>query len=155
MARSTHLLAACALIATLGAAAHAQGIPGPLGVYTGCYLKGVGTLRVIDPTTQRCTFLEVQVTWSQTGPRGPAGPAGAAGPQGFSASVSPPDPVTGCYEVGIVDALGVQVPGSAAATICSGPPGAPGPAGPTGPAGPPGPAGPAGATGATGATGPK
>jgi hypothetical protein len=49
-------------------------IPGPDGVIHGCYLNKIGTLRIIDPSTQRCTRLETPIQWNQKGPAGGAGP---------------------------------------------------------------------------------
>ena len=81
---------ALALVASVGIAMAA--IPGSGGVIHGCYLKAVGTLRVIDDTKTACNSkLEVPLNWSQTGPQGAigatgvtgsAGPAGPTGPAG-------------------------------------------------------------------------
>jgi len=60
-------------------------IPDASGACTGCDLKGLGSLQVIDRSiaAQTCVAgFEVQVTWSLTGPKGVTGPMGAAGPQG-------------------------------------------------------------------------
>ncbi len=170
----------------LGAGRTAAAVPDARGVYTACYLKAVGAVRLIDTADprQRCLDrIETRVTWSQPGPVGPVGSpgpqgvpgpkgdpgatgatgaAGAPGPQGYGASVSAIDPVTGCYEISIVDQLGLAAPGGGKATVCNGQagpqgiqgvpglPGLPGVAGengvagPTGPTGPTGPQGPAG-----------
>ena len=101
-------------------------IPAPNGIYTGCYLVIIGTLRLIDSAnpSQRCVpGLEMQVTWSQSGQLGPIGPAGPQGPTGPQGAAGPAGPA--------------------------------GPAGATGPVGAQGPAGPPGATGATGPQGPQ
>lgn len=45
-------------------------IPDAAGVYTGCYLRDVGVIRLIDPARQVCTRLEAQLTWSAKGPPG-------------------------------------------------------------------------------------
>ncbi|HEY1774568.1 MAG TPA: collagen-like protein [Solirubrobacteraceae bacterium] len=61
-------------------------IPDSGGVIHGCYLRGIGSLRVVDSPSQRCiNGLETAIQWSQTGPQGPQGipgPKGATGPQG-------------------------------------------------------------------------
>ncbi|WP_225101820.1 hypothetical protein [Streptomyces sp. CoH27] len=60
----------------LGGVARAD-IPGVNGVYTGCYSRTNGVLRLIDfEAGQRCRPGETTVTWNQTGPQGPAGPQG-------------------------------------------------------------------------------
>jgi hypothetical protein len=74
------------------------------------------------------------------GPTGPQGPRGEPGPQGYSVSVSAPDGA-GCHRITIVDQLGVPVPGSETATICSGAKGEKGDKGDPGEQGPPGPQG--------------
>jgi hypothetical protein len=51
-------------------------IPEPGGVIHGCYLKTNGALRVIDPSSTRCSPLEIPISWNQAGREGPAGPAG-------------------------------------------------------------------------------
>ncbi|WP_329580401.1 hypothetical protein [Streptomyces sp. NBC_01361] len=66
----------------IGGVAHAD-IPGAGGVYTGCYNRSTGALRVIDfEAGQRCRSGELTVRWNQTGPTGPTGPKGDIGPQG-------------------------------------------------------------------------
>jgi len=124
-------------------------VPDASGVYTGCYLIGLGSLRVIDTADarQHCLArIELKVTWSQAGQAGQAGPAGPAGPQG-------PMGFPGLNGVdGLPGPAGPQGPAGA-----SGAPGLAGPAGPQGPAGaagPPGGPGPAGAPGAPGPQGP-
>jgi Collagen triple helix repeat (20 copies) len=92
---NTHLLAKGILIAAWLLSWEAQAtIPDANGVYTACYLKTIGSVRVIDTAkTTTCTSLETKFTWNAqgstpgpTGPQGPAGPAGApgaTGPQGI------------------------------------------------------------------------
>ena len=46
------------------------------GVFTGCYLKSGGALRVVDPS-QKCKTTEQRVTWNQ---QGQPGEQGAPGP---------------------------------------------------------------------------
>jgi hypothetical protein len=48
-------------------------------VIHGCYLNKIGTLRVIDASTQHCLAIETPIQWNQTGPPGPAGEPGAVG----------------------------------------------------------------------------
>jgi hypothetical protein len=93
-------------------------IPSSSGVYTACVWKGLGTIRLIDPSLSRsnleshCTSFEQQVTWNQTGPPGQQGAPGATGPAG------PQGPT-----------------GQAGATGQQGATGATGASGPTGPTG--------------------
>ena len=67
-----------ALFATAGGIAYAT-IPDSGGVYTACMLKGVGTIRLIDPSASsgsllsHCSVFETQVNWNRTGPKGDAG----------------------------------------------------------------------------------
>ena len=76
------LIAITALVVALGGVAYAT-IPDSGGVIHGCYLKAVGSLRVIDPSTgQHCTVVETPIQWNQTGPQGPSGATGPAGPVG-------------------------------------------------------------------------
>jgi hypothetical protein len=66
----------------LGAGRAVAAIPQD-GVYTACYLKALGTLRLIDAADARQKCLdrvEVKIAWSQAGP---VGPAGAIGPKGL------------------------------------------------------------------------
>jgi hypothetical protein len=59
-------------------------IPDANGVYTACYLKGIGSVRVIDTAkTTTCTSLETKFSWNaQGGTPGPIGPQGLQGPAG-------------------------------------------------------------------------
>ena len=73
-------------------------IPDANGAYTACMLKKVGTIRIIDPSTQQCSAsLETQISFGARGEKGdqglqglrgepgavgPAGPTGPAGPEG-------------------------------------------------------------------------
>jgi hypothetical protein len=102
--------------------AHAS-IPAPDGTYYGCYLKGLGSLRVIDNSTQHCLAgFETPVTWTKngTGAPGPQGPIGPIGPVGPMGPGGPP---------GLAGSQGAAGP--------QGPAGLPGAEGPQGPAGPP------------------
>lgn len=71
----------------IGGIAYAT-IPSSSGVYTACVWKGLGTIRLIDPSLSssnfrsHCTSFEQQVTWNQTGPPGQQGAPGATGPSG-------------------------------------------------------------------------
>ena len=71
-----------------GSVAYAA-IPDGGGVIHGCYLKAVGTLRVIDSPGQHClNGLETPLNWSQTGAEGPSGPTGPAGISGYEEKVA-------------------------------------------------------------------
>ena len=128
--RSPLAVGATAGVAVLlvGGVAYAA-IPGPGGVINGCFLPGVGTLRVIDPalappagaistelpTAYQCVGNEIPLMWNQTGPVGPSGPIGPAGPAG------PVGPAGPKGDIGL-----------------PGPKGEPGPKGDIGPIGPKG-----------------
>jgi Collagen triple helix repeat (20 copies) len=122
--------------AVAGGVAYAT-IPSSGNVYTACMLKGVGTIRLIDPSLPssnllgHCTSLETQVSWNQNGQPGAPGPPG---PQGAKGDAGP---------TGATGAMGATGPAGPA-----GPAGADGAQGPPGPAGPQGPAGAAGQEGA-------
>lgn len=51
------------------------------GVFTACYMKSGGAIRVVDASAP-CGKGETRIKWSETGPRGPEGPQGATGAQG-------------------------------------------------------------------------
>ena len=79
------LLLIAAMFALGGGLAYAT-IPSSGGnVYTACMLKGVGTLRLIDPSLpssnlmSHCSSLETQVSWNQTGQPEAAGAQGQQG----------------------------------------------------------------------------
>jgi hypothetical protein len=80
MKRVRHVLLAVGMIgATLG---HAEAaIPSADGVYTGCYSRFGGAVRVIDQSSA-CKTGEVRITWNKKGPQGPAGSVGPQGPVG-------------------------------------------------------------------------
>ncbi|KOU78124.1 hypothetical protein ADK94_35330 [Streptomyces sp. XY593] len=106
------------LAGPLSGAAHAD-IPGANGVYTGCYSRITGNLRVIDfEAGQRCRTLlgENTVTWNQTGPKGATGATGATGSTGATGNTG--------------------APGATGATGATGNTGATGATGATGPAAP-------------------
>lgn len=130
------LLAPTFALAFVAFDSHAS-IPAPDGTYYGCYLNGIGSLRVIDNSKQHCLAgWESQVTWTKNGtgapgPMGPAGPQGLPGTNGFDGLPGPK---------GDTGAAGPQGPAGVV--------GADGAAGPQGPAGPPGPVGPPGPNGA-------
>ncbi len=85
-----------ALIFTGAALIHAT-IPGTDGLIYGCYGKGIGSLRIIDNATDRCTNLETLLTWNKTGPQGPQGPIG---PTGATGPVGPLGPAGAAGAVG-------------------------------------------------------
>jgi hypothetical protein len=103
------LVALAIATAVLGAGGIAYAtIPDAGGVVHGCYLKGLGTLRVIDSDKgQACSKFETPLDWSQTGPQGPQGqqgPQGAPGQQGSQGPQGPPGP----SDVWSVDGYGSQ-----------------------------------------------
>src|SRR4051812_43175891 len=63
-------------------------IPDAGNSYTGCMLKNVGTVRLIDSTLpssnlmSHCTALETQISWNQQGQKGDPGAPGAPGKNG-------------------------------------------------------------------------
>jgi hypothetical protein len=79
---------AVAVVALAGAGIAYATIPSGGGVYSGCMLKGVGTVRLIDPSLpasnfmSHCSSLEQPMTWSQQGPQGSPGAPGAPGAPG-------------------------------------------------------------------------
>jgi hypothetical protein len=77
------ILVAVGALLVVGGIAYAT-IPDGGGVIHGCYLKGLGTLRVVDTDKgQAClSKLETPLNWSQTGPQGQQGPTGATGATG-------------------------------------------------------------------------
>jgi Collagen triple helix repeat (20 copies) len=83
--------------ALVGGVAYAT-IPGSGQQYTGCMLKNVGTVRLIDPSLpagnlmSHCTALETQISWNQTGQQGPAGPQGTPGAVGATGDAGPAGP---------------------------------------------------------------
>jgi hypothetical protein len=106
-------------------------IPDNGGTIHGCYQKNVGNLRVIEPSAgDSCRPSEVEISWSQTGPRGLQGLTGAQGPKG--------DP-------GAQGSQGLK--GDTGATGAQGSQGLKGDTGPQGQQGPTGPAGPRGIVG--------
>ncbi len=126
-----------ALLAVAGGIAYAT-IPAGNHVYTACYQRITGTMRLIDPSLpghdlrSHCSFFEQEISWNQQGVQGQTGPTGATGatgPQGAAGEAGPGGPT------------GAEGP--------QGPTGAQGPQGPTGAEGPQGP------TGAQGLQGPK
>jgi len=122
---------AAVLFAVAGGIAYAT-IPDSGNVYTGCMLKKIGTVRLIDPSLppgnlmSHCTSFEKKITWNQQGQAGTQGPPGQKG------------------DIGPAGADGAQ-----------GPKGDTGDTGPQGPKGDTGDIGPQGPKGDTGDTGPQ
>jgi hypothetical protein len=94
------VLAGVVLAAAVGGVAYAS-IPDSSGVIHGCYLPGIGLLRVYDPQSpisHKCGAKEKQLDWNQVGPAGPAGPSGPSGatgptgPQGPKGDTGPQGP---------------------------------------------------------------
>lgn len=113
---------------TASSGSHAQArAPSVRGLFSGCYARKGGTLRIVSATVG-CRPSERRVVWHQRGPVGPAGPPGAQGRDGDQGGPGPPGP--------------------------KGPPGDVGPPGSPGPPGDPGPQGPQGDPGAQGTPGP-
>jgi hypothetical protein len=109
--------AVAGLVVLGGAAAIAMAvIPGSDGTIQGCYLKGIGSLRVVDKASD-CTRLETPIKWAQNGQAGPAGPPGAQGPQGERGPAGPAGPVaalSGRNDIATAS-LGPAFPGDAVA----------------------------------------
>ena len=64
------VVAAVAAFAVAGGIAYAS-IPDAGGTYHACMLKGIGTIRIIDPEKQRCSAaLETEITFNQKGQDG-------------------------------------------------------------------------------------
>ncbi len=126
--------AALAVGLTAGGIQIAAGAIPQDNTYTACMLKSVGTIRVIDVAKGgKCSSLETQITWSQTGPAGAPGQPGAAGQPGAQGQ---PGTAGQPGQPGQAGAPGHDgLPGLKGD---NGEPGAPGPVGPMGPAGPAG-----------------
>jgi len=76
------LLVAGAILAVTAGVSYATALAtrsASSAVIHGCYLNKIGTLRVIDPTTQHCLAVETPIQWNQTGPPGLPGPKGDSG----------------------------------------------------------------------------
>lgn len=137
------------------------GIPNARGIYTGCYKKRTGAVRLIRGS-KRCRAGEHRVTWSRRGPRGPFGPEGPqgdpgpTGSQGATGSTGTQGPAGSTGPQGAGGATGAQGPaGLQGPQGAVGPQGDPGPQGDLGPQGATGPQGPQGDPGPQGATGPQ
>jgi hypothetical protein len=71
-------------------------IPDSGHVYTGCMLKNVGTVRLIDTSLpaknlmSHCTSLESVISWNQAGGAGTPGPQGAPGAPGATGAPGAP-----------------------------------------------------------------
>ena len=88
--RGFRLAAATLVLLSIAAGVAYASIPdaGSL-TYHACMLKGVGTIRIIDPEKQHCSAaLEAEITFNQKGPAGPGGAQGAAGTDGVSPTVA-------------------------------------------------------------------
>lgn len=79
--RSRRLLIACtALFAVAGGIAYAAIPDAGSGTYHACMLKGVGTIRILDPERQHCSAaLETEITFNQKGVKGDPGEQGRDG----------------------------------------------------------------------------
>jgi hypothetical protein len=102
--RVTLAITAVAIVAIAGGVTYAVADIGGDGVIHGCYTKGGGVLRVVDPSgRQECSGNQTPISWNQQGPKGATGPQGPTGPQGV--------PGTSTYTVFI----GTMVPGTSVA----------------------------------------
>jgi hypothetical protein len=165
--RRTLTIVVAAVAAAIAATAIATAaIPDSNKTFNACMLKGVGTIRLIDPSlpqknlTSHCSKLEEQVNWNgqgQPGTPGAKGDTGATGPQGPAGkdgATGPTGPAGADGKAGAAGATGPQGPkGDTGATGPQGPKGDTGATGPQGPKGATGPQGPAGKDGAPGANG--
>jgi Collagen triple helix repeat (20 copies) len=138
------------VVLVVGGSAFAT-IPGPDGVIHSCMLKGIGTIRIIDPSAgAKCdNKLEKPLDWNQ------AGGLVWRGAWKGSVSYTVNDAVQYQGSAYVATASSVNIPPPEAghwSLLAAG--GAAGPAGPQGPQGPQGPKGNDGANGKDGATGP-
>jgi hypothetical protein len=144
------------VLVMVGGAALAA-VPGPDGVIHACMLKGVGTIRIIDPSQgQKCnTSVETNLDWNQKGAPGLVW----RGTWKDGTSYVVPDAVQyqGSAYVATASSVGIPPPepGHWSLLASQGSPGPTGVQGLQGQAGPPGPPGPQGLQGADGATGPQ
>jgi hypothetical protein len=77
--RGRRLVVAAAAIFALAAGIAYAAIPDANGTYHACMLKTLGTIRIVDPATQRCNAtLETAIAFGQKGDQGLQGPAGAS-----------------------------------------------------------------------------
>jgi hypothetical protein len=75
-------LFAGAILAGAAGVSYATGLAtrdAPSAVIDGCYQSKIGTLRIIDPSTQHCQASETPIQWNQTGPPGLPGAKGDPG----------------------------------------------------------------------------
>jgi hypothetical protein len=78
------LIAVAGMLVAAGVAYALGTIPGADGTIHACYLKNVGTIRLVNAPGD-CSRFEVAVSWNQQGQKGDPGAAGAAGAAGASA----------------------------------------------------------------------
>ena len=83
-----------ALLAIAGGIAYAT-IPAGNHVFTACFLRATGTMRLIDPSLpghdlrNHCTVFEQEISWNDQGVQGQTGPTGATGPTGPQGAAGP------------------------------------------------------------------
>ena len=71
----------------------AASIPSSAGVYSACYDRKDGTVRLVDSTTTTCPKgQQGPITWNELGPQGPAGSTGPEGPAGSPGAQGPAGP---------------------------------------------------------------
>ena len=90
----TIVLATLVLGLSAGIGVAMGAIPNAEGVYSGCFKKNHGELRVIDgdQAAAGCRKDEQLITWNHKGQTGPAGPQGPAGPKGDTGPGGPQGP---------------------------------------------------------------
>ena len=79
-------LASLAIFALAGGIAYAAIPDAGSGAFHACMLKGIGTLRIIDPERQRCASFETPITLGAQGIQGVQGVQGLRGPAGTDGS---------------------------------------------------------------------
>ena len=126
-------LAGAVVVLALAGSVASAAIPGDGGVYTGCMLKNVGTVRLIDKSLSAGNLmshckpaLEVEISWNQNGQQGRQGiqgPPGQSGTNGTSPTVTQlgsGDPNCAAGGAALTDASG------STAYVCNGEAGADG-----------------------------
>ena len=101
---SIAMLAGGAVVLAVGGVALAS-IPNSDGVIDGCYNSSSGALRVIDTSSEACSFKETAISWNQQGPPGSPGGQGAPGAPGAAGEQGPAGP-QGSPGAGDVTAMG-------------------------------------------------
>ena len=79
-------LASLAIFALAGGIAYAAIPDAGTGAFHACMLRGIGTIRIIDPQSQRCASFETPITLGAQGIQGIQGVQGLRGPAGADGS---------------------------------------------------------------------